>query len=141
MKLKKIHSTESDGTSKVRQRKATGSDTEGNGNKMKQKKSLSSEADEITKVRPPPKKRAKMELELLKAANNVNNDRQNDEISSSVAFTEDMACGSENSWTKAISDATGSKDELQSESPTGMSDINKTSSVKNLDKTTDAKVG
>ncbi|XP_059174473.1 uncharacterized protein LOC131954745 [Physella acuta] len=139
MKLKKFHSTESDGTSKVRQRKATGSDTEGNGNKVKQKKFLSGEADEITKVRPPPKKRAKMELELLKAANNVNKDGQNDEISSSLAFTEDIAGSSENSWTKAISDATSSKEELQQESPTGISDINKDSSVKNLDKQVDAK--
>ncbi|CAL1544763.1 unnamed protein product, partial [Lymnaea stagnalis] len=68
MKLKKFLSNDSEaGVVKVRQRKPTGSDTEGG--VKKQKKTQSNDwPDAPAKVRPPPKKRAKMELELLKAA-------------------------------------------------------------------------
>ncbi|CAG5124509.1 unnamed protein product, partial [Candidula unifasciata] len=56
------------GGAKSRPRKAAGSDTEGGGIRSKQKKNMFSENEEaLSRVRPPPKKRAKMELELLRA--------------------------------------------------------------------------
>lgn len=65
--MKKLQVSDTEGAvAKSRQRKATGSDTEGGGARSKQKKTASSETEGVlTKVRPPPKKRAKMELELL----------------------------------------------------------------------------
>lgn len=53
---------------KPKPRKSAGSDTEGSGSRSKQKKNVFSENEgALGKVRPPPKKRAKMELELLRA--------------------------------------------------------------------------
>ncbi|KAI8781224.1 CAunnamed protein product, partial [Biomphalaria glabrata] len=55
---------------KARQRKVTGSDSEGGGGGRLKKLSADRPQTQAN-VRPPPKKRAKMELELMKAANEV----------------------------------------------------------------------